>query len=183
MSQTHIHDDVGLIPGLPQWVKDLALNRGAVCRCGSDLALLWLWHRPTAVVAIGPLACELICCGWGPKKQKNRPQKQTNKQTQIMSICLQFLWTFHEYAISLKECRIFFTALICIDSEASHFLLISCLLVKPFFYLSLLALFRTGRIFPSCLPDSSVQLIEMQVPRPYPCRFWLWIGVYNLYFF
>ena len=27
-------------------------------RCGSDLALLWLWHRPVATALVGPLAWE-----------------------------------------------------------------------------------------------------------------------------
>ena len=37
-----VYEDVGLIPGLPQWVK--------------DLALLWLWYRPAAATPIQPLA-------------------------------------------------------------------------------------------------------------------------------
>ena len=34
------------------------MSRGVVCRCGSDLALLWLWYRPAAIAPIQPLAWE-----------------------------------------------------------------------------------------------------------------------------
>ena len=34
---------------------------GAVgCRCGLDLALLWLWRRPVAAAPTGPLAWKLL---------------------------------------------------------------------------------------------------------------------------
>ena len=44
---TSNHEVAGLIPGLPQWVK--------------DLVLLWLWCRPAAVAPIRPLVWELPC--------------------------------------------------------------------------------------------------------------------------
>ena len=51
----------GLIPGLTQWVKFPAsqVSCSAGCKCGSDLALLWLWGRLAAVAPIWPLVWEL----------------------------------------------------------------------------------------------------------------------------
>ena len=39
-----IQEDIGGVPGLNQWVKFLAVavSFGEGCRCGLDLALLWL---------------------------------------------------------------------------------------------------------------------------------------------
>ena len=43
MNPARIHEDVGLILGLSQWVKDLALNCGVGCRC---------WLRFCVAVAV-----------------------------------------------------------------------------------------------------------------------------------
>ena len=48
---THIYEDVDSIPGLAQWVNDLA-SCSVGHRHGSDLGLLWLWCRPASAVLI-----------------------------------------------------------------------------------------------------------------------------------
>ena len=72
---TRNHEAVGSIPGLNQWA---AVSCGIGRRCGSDLALLWLWCRPVAVALSGPLAWEPpYAAGVVLKSKTNR---QTNKK-------------------------------------------------------------------------------------------------------
>ena len=69
---TGIHKDVGLIPGLNQWVKDLVLLQSL------DLALLGLWYEPVAAAPIQPQAWEpphATSADIKKKKPKNNNKK------------------------------------------------------------------------------------------------------------
>ena len=52
------------------------MSRGAGCRCGLDLALLWLWCGPAAMASIRPLAWEFPqAMGAALKRQKKKKEK------------------------------------------------------------------------------------------------------------
>ena len=56
------------------------MSWGVVHRHGSDLASLWLWHRPVAVGPIGPFLA------WKPPYAPGAALKQTNKQTKVSDV-------------------------------------------------------------------------------------------------
>ena len=49
--------------------------------CGSNLALLWLWHRLVATAPIRPLA-------WGEEKEKKKKDKKKKKKKRIKNIVI-----------------------------------------------------------------------------------------------
>ena len=58
------------------------MSCGVGCRQGSDLVLLWLWHRPAATAPIGPLAWEpLYAMGAALKGQKTKKKQKTSTDT------------------------------------------------------------------------------------------------------
>ena len=53
------------------------MSYGVGCRCGLDLELLWLWHRPAATALTGPLAWEPpYAVGVALKRQKTKKKKK-----------------------------------------------------------------------------------------------------------
>ena len=49
-------------------------------RCGSDLALLWLWHRSAVIAPIRPLAWKPTYAAGAAKKRKKKKKKKKKKR-------------------------------------------------------------------------------------------------------
>ena len=57
------------------------MSCGVGCRCGSALALLWLWHRPVTIALIWPVAWESpYTTGSSPRKGKKTKKKKKRKK-------------------------------------------------------------------------------------------------------
>jgi len=79
MNPTSIHEDMGLISGLIQWLRIcIAVICGVGHRCGLDPALLWLWCRPVATAPIQLLVQELAYAVGAAlkRKKKKKPTSQ-----------------------------------------------------------------------------------------------------------
>ena len=68
------------------------MSCGVGHRCGSDPALLWLWHRLVAIALIGPLAWEPPdAMGVALEKAKRQKQKRNKKKMTAAEVGVQFL--------------------------------------------------------------------------------------------
>ena len=78
VNPTRNHEVAGLVPGLAQWVKGsgVAVSCGVGCRCGSDPALLWLWHGLVAAAPTGPLVWEPPCAAGVAQEMAERQKKK-----------------------------------------------------------------------------------------------------------
>ena len=78
---TSIHENVGSIPGLIQWVKgsSIAKSCGVGHRHVLDMALLWLRHRLAATAAIQSLDQELPYATGADLKRKKKKCSNISK--------------------------------------------------------------------------------------------------------
>ena len=64
------------------------MSCGVGCRCGSDLALLCLWHWPVAAAPVQPLAWEAPYAEGVAQKDK-KTKKETEKKKTNLSLLFQ----------------------------------------------------------------------------------------------
>ena len=68
------------------------MSCGVGDRHSSDLALLWLWHRPAAVALIQPLAWESpYAAGAALKKDKKNKKKQKKENHLLFTVTLTLI--------------------------------------------------------------------------------------------
>ena len=58
------------------------MSCGVGRKCGSDLALLWLWHRPAATAPVQSLALESPYATGVALKRQNKKLKKKNKESE-----------------------------------------------------------------------------------------------------
>ena len=70
---------------MAQWTKDLVIGTscGIGRRCGSDLALLWLWQRSATVALIRPLAWEPPYAMGAALKRKKEEEEEEEKKKRL----------------------------------------------------------------------------------------------------
>ena len=78
------------------WGSSSAMSSGVGHRHSSDLALLWLCHKPAAAAPIGPLVWELpyaACAALKSKKRKKERGKRSSLVApQVKDLALVLLW-------------------------------------------------------------------------------------------
>ena len=67
------------------------MSCGVVCRCGSDLELLWLWHRLAATAQIGPLGWKTPYATGTALEKTKRQKKKKKKKSFTTQMKLSFL--------------------------------------------------------------------------------------------
>ena len=89
-----------------------------VCRHGSDLAFLWLWHRLAAAAHVRPLACELPCAvGKALKKYNKNNKSVTFRMDRQWGPVLYSCKYVQSFAMTKDNMR----KRVCIDVWLGHF--------------------------------------------------------------
>ena len=90
MNPARIHEDVGSIPDLTQWVMDPVLPWAVVLvEDAAQILRCWLWHRLAIGVPVRPLAWELTYATGAAKKKKEKKERNY-----IDSAYYKESWTF-----------------------------------------------------------------------------------------